>query len=130
MSRTQNDTNYISHQATFQGCPKARKDPVVWKIFSPHQSYPTSSGKGGWHVSWLLRTTGMPGIKLPWPETLCSAPCSSPVLRALLLSLRKASTDNCFHVALYLLLQHFFIIHFSQNQSITKLLDTDPIIAQ
>lgn len=31
-------SNYISHQATFQSCPKARNDLVVWKIFSPHQS--------------------------------------------------------------------------------------------
>lgn len=102
----------------------------VWKILSPHQSYPTSSGKVGWHGSWLLRTTGMTGINLPWPEPPCSVPCSSPVLRALLLSLRKTSTDNCFHLTLYSFFHHFFIIHLSQSQSTPKLLYTDPITAQ
>lgn len=76
------------------------KDPVEDTVPSPILSHFLQKGRTAWFMATEDYKT--PGIKFSWTEPLQSAPCSSWAPRALLLSLRKASTGNCFHLIFFL----------------------------
>lgn len=117
-----------------------RPGKIQWKISSPHQSYLTSSRKGRLHYSWPLRTTRMPGIKLLWPELLCSAPAppecwevySCPWERQVQVTafICLCLTKGCFYKNFTSFYITFFIIHLSQRQFTPKLLYADPVFAE